>query len=249
MRCGVGAEQGGGGDITCSVGRRERRMAQQLLDRAQVAPAPSRWVAKEWRSACGVALAAGRGGRGGFCTVAGWRGLSGPPRLARNRGWAGSMTNGTGQVGVHWPRKPRAAPDHAGLGSLAGDPQQVARSGRRSASATGLGDTQPAAVEQGQHRPSRAASQLRGGIEGRSARSGGLVSVIGLGSAGSHLGPLTRARRCRRIQAPVEEAVEGAHRREGLAERAGDSARSPPADGPTPGREPRPRRPGTAPAR
>ena len=60
-----------------------------------VLPAPSRWVAKEWRRAWGVALS-GRPSRPRSDCISAWacRGLNGPPRLARNRASSGSSVKG-----------------------------------------------------------------------------------------------------------------------------------------------------------
>jgi hypothetical protein len=70
-------------------------MAEQLLMERRSAPAPSRWVAKLWRKAWGVAEAGRPSPPRSFWTVAWtWRGVSGPPRLARNSGSSGAETKG-----------------------------------------------------------------------------------------------------------------------------------------------------------
>jgi phage terminase large subunit-like protein len=84
VRVAVGFEQLLGVDRGVDLRGRERRMAEQFLDRAQVAAA---CLANEWRSACGVAVSgrpsAPRSRAIASCTM---RGESGPPLAPRKIG-------------------------------------------------------------------------------------------------------------------------------------------------------------------
>ena len=116
------------------------------------APAPSRWVAKAWRSACGVARS-GRPSRprrrwSVACT---WRGVSGPPRAARNSGRPGRVRRAGRRVGVDRLAHRGQHRRQPGLAALAEDAQGARQRRVRRLQRQGLGDPQAAAVEQGEH--------------------------------------------------------------------------------------------------
>ena len=72
-------------------------MAQQFLDRAQIAAAGQRCVAKLWRSACGVAVSGRPSARAQRCHLALHEArVSGPPRAPTNSGPSGG--SGYGQT-------------------------------------------------------------------------------------------------------------------------------------------------------
>ena len=137
MRRLVGRQQPRAVDAGIDLGRRQRGVAEQVLDGAQVAAAASRWVAKEWRSACGVAVSgspsAPRIRSMASCTI---RGDSGPPLAPTNSGpSAFERVGAEGEIVFDRLAHRRDDRRGAGLLALADDRHRIDRADRRVARA------------------------------------------------------------------------------------------------------------------
>ena len=112
-----------------STARRGRAVPGWCADRRRGA---SRWVAKEWRSACGVALSgrpsAPRSRAIASCTM---RGDSGPPLAPTNSGPCGSARRDRARDNRRSPAHRREHRHHARLAALADHGDRIALADRR----------------------------------------------------------------------------------------------------------------------
>ncbi len=117
-------------------------------------PSASRWVAKLWRRACGVAVSGrpitGRRPRICFCATAAFRR---PPRIPTNSGPSSDQGIGAGgDIGLKRLPHHGQHGNHPLLAALAGDHQRLARH-VAAVQAQRLVDSQAAAIQQGEQRP------------------------------------------------------------------------------------------------
>ena len=114
-------------------------------------PASSRWVAKEWRSAWGVAVAGQAelqaGGLDDLLDVAGVERAAAGAAKERSGGVGGEGDQST--IGLDRGAGDRKDGDEALAAPLAGDAQHVGERGVGLSEREGLGDAQAAAVEEG----------------------------------------------------------------------------------------------------
>ena len=181
-------------------------------------PRASRWVAKEWRKACGVALS-GRPSAPRSRSIASWmmRGDSGPPLAPTNSGPCGFSDVGAERkiVGDRLPDRR----DHRGrarLAALADDGHRVALAGRRvgAPDRQRFADAQARAIAERQHR----------GVAGEDPRFARLALARGGGGDRARVGRAQRPRQPPRRLGRAHRAERGGRRAAVAHDLAGERA-------------------------